>query len=126
MQSQLVRSDPINPPEHVQLALLLKTIPCLEQVDKSAGRRLLEGLNAETILVSFPAHSLGGRSKGMGGIMKTHFNELMAGQFWKVRTVRIPGELAFWCENNMAKTSLDADFVTELTAKLLDSRNIVR
>jgi 16S rRNA (guanine(1405)-N(7))-methyltransferase len=83
------------PSEHVQLALLLKTIPCLEQVDKSAGRRLLEGLNAETILVSFPAHSLGGRSKGMARNYETHFNELMAGQFWKVERFEFPGELAF-------------------------------
>jgi hypothetical protein len=35
------------------LALLLKTIPCLEQVDRGIGRRLLTSINARHILVTF-------------------------------------------------------------------------
>jgi 16S rRNA (guanine(1405)-N(7))-methyltransferase len=83
------------PTQHVQLAMLLKTIPCLEQVDKAAGKRLLEGLDAEYILVSFPAHSLGGRSKGMVQNYETHFNDLTAGQPWQITRFEFPGELAF-------------------------------
>jgi len=83
------------PQTRVQVAFLLKTIPCLEQIDKAAGKRLLEGLNAENILVSFPAHSLGGRSKGMVQNYEAHFNELMEGSNWQATRFEFPGELAF-------------------------------
>jgi len=83
------------PPQQVQVAFLLKTIPCLEQVDKRAGQRLLEGINAANILVSFPSRSLGGRSKGMVQNYEAHFNELMVGKNWQVTRFEFPGELAF-------------------------------
>lgn len=88
----LTRSIPHN---RAQVALLLKTIPCLEQVDKAAGKRLLDRLKAEYILVSFPAHSLGGRSKGMVQNYEAHFNELIGGSNWQVTRFEFPGELAF-------------------------------
>ncbi len=83
------------PDQPVQLALILKTIPCLEQLDKSAGLWLLENVNAENMLVSFPAHSLGGRSKGMVQNYEAHFNELTAGKGWQMQRFEFPGELAF-------------------------------
>src|SRR5262245_23262061 len=48
----------------VDLALVLKALPPLEQIDKRAGLNLLRALNAKYLLVSFPARSLGGRNKG--------------------------------------------------------------
>jgi 16S rRNA (guanine(1405)-N(7))-methyltransferase len=83
------------PQQKVQLALLLKTIPCLEQVDKAAGLRLLNEAQAENILVTFPAHSLGGRSKGMVQNYSDHFQTLTAGQPWKITRYEFPGELGF-------------------------------
>jgi 16S rRNA (guanine(1405)-N(7))-methyltransferase len=74
---------------------VLKTIPCLEQLDKSIGRRLLEGLPAEHILVSFPAQSLGGRSKGMVENYEAHFREMVAGLDWQVERYEFKTELAF-------------------------------
>ncbi|MFI5276422.1 MAG: 16S rRNA methyltransferase [Ktedonobacterales bacterium] len=66
------------PPErHADLALILKAIPCLEQIDKSAGERLLLTTRADHLLISFPAHSLGGRSKGMVENYEARFHELM-------------------------------------------------
>ena len=54
------------PTQAVDIAFVLKTIPCLEQVDKTAGVELLNHLQAKNIVVSFPVHSLGGRrNKGM-------------------------------------------------------------
>ncbi len=82
-------------PHRVDLALVLKTIPCLEQIDKSAGQRLLEGLNAPYILVSFPARSLGGRDKGMPVNYEEHFRELIAGKGWTVCRFEFATELAF-------------------------------
>lgn len=83
------------PDRPAQLALLLKTIPCLEQVDKTIGRRLLTGIQAEHMLVSFPVHSLGGRGKGMRQNYDRHFNELVAGLPWKVVQFDFPGELVY-------------------------------
>lgn len=80
---------------NADLALVLKTIPCLEQIDKDAGRRILTQLQTPNILVSFPARSLGGKSKGMVQNYERHFNELVAGQTWKITRFEFPGELAF-------------------------------
>lgn len=75
-----------SPPDTaVDLAMVLKTIPCLEQVDKNAGTRLLDGLNARYLVLSFPAKSLGGRGgKGMVDNYQTRFEELAKGRDWKV------------------------------------------
>jgi len=72
------------PDEKVDLALIMKAIPCLEQIDKSAGDRLLDGLNARYLAISFPAKSLGGRSKGMIYNYEVRFEELTAWRGWEV------------------------------------------
>lgn len=88
----LTRQIPDRP---VHLALLLKTIPCLEQVDKTIGKMLLKGIQAEHMLVSFPVHSLGGRGKGMRLNYDQHFQELILGLSWKVARFDFPGELVY-------------------------------
>lgn len=65
------------PQSPVDVALLFKTIPCLEQVDRSIGVRLLSGLNARVLFVSFPIQSLGGRNKGMADSYSAHFAQLL-------------------------------------------------
>ncbi|HQX75647.1 MAG TPA: hypothetical protein PL074_05015 [Thermoflexales bacterium] len=66
------------PPVEVDLAFVLKTIPCLEQVDADAGLRLLGGLRAKHIVVSFPAKTLGGRNVGMAANYTRRLNDLVA------------------------------------------------
>lgn len=83
------------PVQPVQVALLLKTIPCLEQVDKTIGQRLLDGIPAEHMLVSFPVASLGGRGKGMLENYEAHFMQLTAGRGWRIRRFDFSSELAF-------------------------------
>jgi 16S rRNA (guanine(1405)-N(7))-methyltransferase len=78
-----------------QVTLLLKTLPCLEQLDKQIGVRLLEAIPGPHILVSFPAHSLGGRGKGMPQNYERHFNDLIAGKNWRVQRFEFSSELAF-------------------------------
>jgi len=74
-----------NPPNNTaDLGLVLKTIPCLEQLDKEAGKRLLDGLRTRYLVVSFPAKSLGGRYKGMVENYTARFEELMIGRVWRV------------------------------------------
>lgn len=79
----------------VKLALLLKSLPCLEQLEKGAVLRLLEAIPAEYLLVSYPIHSLGGRSKGMRKTYSTQFEVLSTGKNWKVRCYEFSSELAF-------------------------------
>jgi 16S rRNA (guanine(1405)-N(7))-methyltransferase len=83
------------PSHQVDLALLLKALPCLEQVDKAASLRLLEGLQADHLLVSFPVHSLGERDKGMVPHYEARFRELAAGQNWSIHRWELATELAF-------------------------------
>lgn len=84
------------PAGRADLAFLLKTIPCLEQVEKEAGRRLLEAIPADVLLVSFPVHSLGGRrDRGMEVNYEARFAELVAGKVWEVERFDFPGELVF-------------------------------
>jgi 16S rRNA (guanine(1405)-N(7))-methyltransferase len=83
------------PPQPVELALLLKTLPCLEQIDKSIGRRLLEGVQARHVLVSFPALSLGGRGKGMPQNYSAHFKTMIEGKNWRVESWEVKTEIVF-------------------------------
>jgi 16S rRNA (guanine(1405)-N(7))-methyltransferase len=83
------------PDKPVDLAFLLKTLPCLEQIDKSIGPRLLSGIKARHLLVSFPSHSIGGRSKGMLSNYEAHFLEMVPSQSWNVQRFIFPSELAF-------------------------------
>lgn len=80
------------PQMEVQLAMALKTIPCLEQIDKQIGTRLVEGLNAKHILVSYPAHSLGGREKGMRENYARHFQHIISNHTWEIKSYAFPNE----------------------------------
>lgn len=85
-----------NCPSHkVDIAFILKAIPCLEQVDKSAGQSLLESVNADHLVVSFPAQSLGGKNKGMVTNYEARFYEQVAHKTWSIRRFEFPGELVF-------------------------------
>ena len=89
------------PTREVDVALLLKALPCLEQVDKQAAHALPAKINARSIIISYPVHSLGGRSKGMAAHYETQFYELVSRQFgqtgsgWKIEKYSFETELAF-------------------------------
>jgi len=89
------------PTERVELALLLKTLPCLEQLDKTIGSKLLDSINASYILISYPSHSLGGHSKGMLQNYEGRFHQLMAGRSWTYQRFSYPSELAFLVKTNL-------------------------
>jgi 16S rRNA (guanine(1405)-N(7))-methyltransferase len=89
------------PTEPVDLALLLKTLPVLAQIDKTAVPRLLDSLQAKYLLISFPAKSLGGRSKGMVQNYEIQFEGWIAGRGWEVKRFEFENELAFLVETNL-------------------------
>lgn len=88
-----VLHDP--PTEPVDLAFVLKTLPCLEQLDKNAADTLLDALNARYLLISYPTASLGGRGKGMVETYTAHFEALAHGRSWTYRRFVFATELAF-------------------------------
>ena len=59
-----------------QVVFLLKTLPCLEQVEKGIGRRLLSQIKADALVVSFPSKSLGGKNVGMQQHYEAYLNEI--------------------------------------------------
>jgi 16S rRNA (guanine(1405)-N(7))-methyltransferase len=83
------------PNEKVDVAFILKTIPCLEQVDKTAGIRLLELVNSDYIIVSFPAQSLSGKNKGMLINYEAFFRNMVAEKNWSIERFEFATELAF-------------------------------
>ncbi|MBP6015771.1 MAG: hypothetical protein KA586_03565 [Candidatus Promineofilum sp.] len=83
------------PDEPADLALILKTLPCLEAVDKQAPARLLDAVRAPLLLVSFPAQTLGGRRKGMAAHYETRFGQLLDARGWPAERFEFKTELAF-------------------------------
>jgi len=79
----------------VSLALLLKSIPCLEQVDKTIGSKILQSIDADYILVSFPVRAIGGQEKGMESFYRNHFYDLISDENWAVKEFLFDTELAF-------------------------------
>ena len=88
-----VTADP--PAELADLALVLKTLPCLEQTTKDAGASLLDALNARHLVVSFPARSLGGRGKGMVSHYGGRFEALLAARGWPWERLLFDSELVY-------------------------------
>jgi 16S rRNA (guanine(1405)-N(7))-methyltransferase len=85
-----------NPPAlRADVVLLLKAIPCLQQVDREIGRRLLDAVDASTLIVSYPAHSLGGRKHGMPEQYAAQFARLVEGRPWQIDTFPFATELVF-------------------------------
>lgn len=83
------------PPQPADLALVLKTLPCLEAIDKTAPARLLDAIDAPTLLVSFPAQTLGGRRKGMVAHYEARFRDLLLTRGWTAERFEFTTELAF-------------------------------
>lgn len=87
-----ILADP--PQEEVDLALVLKALPCLAQIDPDAGPSLFDALRARYLLVSFPAKSLTGREKGMVRNYQAQFETWASGRNWHVTRFQFKTELA--------------------------------
>ena len=83
------------PSQPVQLALLMKTLPLMEQIEPGLSQKILENLKAEHILVTYPLRSLGGRRKGMEETYRSQFDQLVAGRDWKIQEFHFPNEVAY-------------------------------
>lgn len=83
------------PQGEFDLALILKSLPCLAQLDKDLPNRLLESIRAKHIFITFPVSSLGGRSKGMRQNYERQFNDLTSGWQGTIKKFEFQTELAF-------------------------------
>lgn len=83
------------PEINTDLAFILNTIPCFEQIEKSAGLKILESINAKFLAVSFPAKTLGGREKNMLKHYEARFNKLTQEKDWAVQRLKFRSELVF-------------------------------
>ena len=86
--------QPFSPPA-AEVVLLLKTLPCLEQIDKSVSTRLVKVLHTPVIIISYPAQSLGGRNKGMVQSYRTHFQHLFPADERQIQEFVFPTEIVF-------------------------------
>jgi len=91
------------PQQEVQVAYLLKAIPCLEQLDKAVGPRLLESIPARHLLVSFPVQSLGGADKGMLDHYTAHFADLVSDRHWTVERLAFETELVYLVHKDQSR-----------------------
>ncbi len=78
-----------------EVALVLKTLPCLEQQAPGAGEALLAAIPAPRIVVSFPTRSLGGRAKGMAGTYARRFEAVLAARGWQADAFEVGPELVY-------------------------------
>ncbi|MBC7236341.1 MAG: 16S rRNA methyltransferase [Chloroflexi bacterium] len=85
------------PAAEVDLALVLKAVPCLDQIEEGAGARLLQQISARTrhMLVSFPTESLCGRRKGMLAYYEGRFQEMAEEQGWETKRFVFENEVVF-------------------------------
>ena len=83
------------PSQPVQLALLMKTLPLMEQIEHGLSQKILENLDAEHILITYPLRSLGGRKKGMEETYRSQFDQLVAKRNWRIQEFSFPNEVAF-------------------------------
>jgi 16S rRNA (guanine(1405)-N(7))-methyltransferase len=74
---------------------LLKTIPVLDQLQSGCVETLLDKIPAKQWVISFPAQSLSGRSKGMQQNYARRFQELVQSKPWQVKRLDFPGELVY-------------------------------
>ena len=83
------------PAQSADVALLLKSVPCLEQQAPGSAARVLETVRAGHVVVSFPTRSLGGAHKGMVSTYRTTMQRLCEGQDWRLSELLFPVELVF-------------------------------
>ena len=86
--------QPFSPPA-VEVVLLLKTLPCLEQIDKNVSARLVTRLHAPVLIISYPAQSLSGRNKGMVQSYRAHFQQLFPADDRQIQEFVFPTEVVF-------------------------------
>jgi len=80
------------------VALLLKSLPCLEQQEKKSSAPVLKSIRARHIIVSFPLESIGGRQKGMSDHYARFMVEVMKEVPFSAEVFELPNEVFYILE----------------------------
>ncbi len=91
--------DGINTPP-ADVAFLLKTLPCIEQIETGASERLLHQIDAPTLIVSFPNHTLARRKQGMAQHYTANFLSQIKKAGWQAGSLSYPSELIYIVQKN--------------------------
>jgi len=90
-----VTRDPACLKRPADLALMLKLLPVLDQIEAGSGERIIDAIDADRLLVSFPLQTLGGARKGFGRTYETRFLEIVERRSWSIRRFSFANELVF-------------------------------
>jgi 16S rRNA (guanine(1405)-N(7))-methyltransferase len=91
-----VRDVLFDPPKRKgDLALILKTIPCFDQIDKAAVQTMLQQINVDNLVISFPVTSLGGTEKMMIRNYTERFGKIAGQMNWNIKKMSFKTELVF-------------------------------
>jgi len=82
------------------VAFLLKTLPCLEQIQSGASERLLHQIDAPILIVSFPNHTLARRKQGMAQHYTANFLSRIKKAGWQADSLSYPSELIYIVQKN--------------------------
>jgi len=82
------------------VAFLLKTLPCLEQIQSGASERLLHQIDAPILIVSFPNHTLARRKQGMAQHYTANFLSQIKKAGWQADSLSYPSELIYIVQKN--------------------------
>ncbi len=83
------------PKVEVQVTFLLKTIPLLDQTDRSIAKKIITQVNSEFVLVSFPIKSLSGKNVGMENTYKQRFNDILGDHKYKIQSFEFSNEMVY-------------------------------
>ncbi len=86
------------PQSQADVAFLLKSIPCLLQIDKNIIQRCLKEIHCQFIVISFPVMSLGGKNKGMRENYESLFMNGINEKDFKIKRFEFSTELVFRIE----------------------------
>lgn len=85
----------IDPPQHADMALLLKVLPCLELQQKGSSVPVVVNQPARFVVVSYPLKSVSGKEKGMHALYREQFATLCSGRPWCVTDLSFAEELVY-------------------------------
>lgn len=83
------------PQEEADIAFFLKELPRFEKNYGNLGLKLLQSLQVNWIVLSFPAISLHGGGRSLVAHYRAYFEKLSAGQNWQTTELLFPNELVY-------------------------------
>lgn len=89
------------PAQTADVAFILKTIPCLEQLDRSIGKNLLETIQAKQLVISYPTKSISKKEKGMRDFYAAQFDTLVTNKAWQITRLDFENELVFIVDKHL-------------------------